>query len=160
VSSGKAAAREERARGIARALSVSADELATLRSIVARAESGIIETGKGKASLVTRRLGVTPPELKMLRRGLAGDVTSRAVVNLIVRQVLRGRSQPGAVSGGRRASTSRMRRSGASRRPRSMWAASTQVFITPYGHAVHLYSDCHLTRGFRLTGERDCRGFG
>ena len=152
--------RRARDEQIARRLGVSVETLLEARNTVSSADQGLLHLPKpSRAAAASRRLGITVTELKMLRRGL-GEPNAPDLDR--VRSLLRGGLSP--------ATKERPHSSGPAQRYQQLGGrlspptgvnrkaqpdAYTILFVTSWGNVVHLYYDCHGTRGFRHVGEPD-----
>lgn len=145
--------RVERAERLAKALGLSPQELTILRRQMSVAESNLIGNSKAeKASIIARRLSITTPELKMLRAALMDPAGAVAVGTRVAASHIVGlASTPTSPV----APEQPPRRFSAPPRLFRDWSADTNAFLTNWGAAVHMYSDCSGMRGFRHADEPD-----
>lgn len=158
-------AKGERRERLAKALGLTVDELRTLRRQIFVAESNLLGIAKSeKVALVARRLSITPIELGAIRATLAdqGSTKSAAarviadhIVHLSAPQGTVRRAAPKPPQPNPGPSVLGTRRAGATRKVFHDWNADTNVFVTIWGNAVHMYADCSGMRGFRHVGEPD-----
>lgn len=142
-------------------------------------------TKADRLSTAARRLGVTGEELRLLRRALAGNadaLTRRERVASLVRTVAGAEvgeppapTRPETPVSARKVITSSAapthsksvapapapptKRKKKQKRSNSSQPAATgtgpMVYVTTWGNVVHLFHDCHSTRGFRGANEPD-----
>lgn len=138
-----------------------------------------------RLSTAARRLGITGDELRLLRRALAGNVdalTPRERVASLVRTVAGievgkppASTKPAKPGHARRVITSSSAPAHSKSAPPTTAppterkkkqkrsnvlqpvakVADGMVYVTTWGNVVHLFHDCHSTRGFRGTNEPD-----
>lgn len=138
-----------------------------------------------RVSTAARRLGITGDELRLLRRALAGNVdalTPRERVASLVRtvagtevtgpppptksakpaparKVITSSSAPAHSKSTAPAAAPSTKRKKTQKRSNVLHPvaklADGMVYVTTWGNVVHLFHDCHSTRGFRGTNEPD-----
>jgi hypothetical protein len=157
--------KSKQAERLATALGLTLAELRALRRQIAVAESNLGGTPKPqRLALVARRLSITPAELQTLRSALAGgsrtgSTAARVLAGHVIglpalKQTLGAAPPKTAARPSTRTSAGGVR---VGRTPKFFrdWNADTNVFVTTWGNAVHMYADCHGTRGFRHAREPD-----
>lgn len=139
--------REQRAQE----LRISLQDLKRLQKLVADAGSALQGLAPWeRAQKAAARLGLTAPELKDLRRAISGDGPVTERVSSSIRTVLRAPARP---------SPPPERGHGANKKPPpgkgrpALKAGDHAVFVTKWGQAAHLYSDCRSIDGFRKAHE-------
>jgi len=154
----------------AKALGVTVDELRSADLNASAASQGLADLGKAeRRELVARRLGISKTELTLVRDALAGKVEpdDRLRVTGLVQLVSERsgwaevdaaersrvkKAKPKAATKSKKAKKAQLPKTVGSKRGPS---GETPVYVTKWGNVVHMYSDCHSTRGFRNQLEAD-----
>ena len=173
---------------IAGLLGVTPGEVEAARVVETKASSGLTGVSKGeRLRFAGRRLGITPEELTLLRKALAGHVSSPQRAAAALRTALRhAPTGSEASTTGKRPSATKPKpgsktspapagRAGppkspskpkpgrtpkrSSGRPAGGATSASPVYVTKWGNVVHLYWDCPNARGFRQRGEPDADVF-
>ena len=151
---------------VAARLGVTAGEARRSDATVVQAASGLEGLMKPeRTAAVARRLRITPVELRLLRRALAGNEDVLAdrerLASLVRSTAAQAPAAPVSEQRDDRSPQVAPEQSSASK------AAKTQkgrkpgrgedqlVYVTTWGNVVHLFHDCHKTRGFRGPQEAD-----
>lgn len=119
-------------------------------------------TAAARRDATARRLGITTPELKLLRLALQGTVPAdRNRAASLIRLIAGGDQLPAPAAPGRFGRPVRPTGSPPAaprgRRPAGPPARKNDLpaYVTTWGNVVHLYWDCLNTRGFRHVTELD-----
>lgn len=148
---------------LASALGLTPEDVTRLRQQVASAESSLTGTKAEKRQLVSRRLSITPAEVKILRTALLDPGSTNEAARLIARHVvslptIQSTFPVRSAKSSIRSSVPTVAKSSQPATPnrfRKDWHADTNVFVTPWGDVVHMYADCFGTRGFRHGSDPD-----
>jgi hypothetical protein len=136
----------------AKRLRISVQDLTRLQKLVADAGSALQGLTPGeRTQRAAARLGLTAPELKDLRRGISGDGPVTERVSSSIRTVLGATAAPSPPPA-RGDGAKKMTPPPGKGRP-VLKAGDYAVFVTKWGQAAHLYSDCRSIDGFRKAHE-------
>lgn len=132
--------KKERQRRAAARLRISPTELTRLRQVLGRQHTGLSRHDATLVRQVARTAPTTPPT-----EPKAGAQPARAKTST-------GRAtSPSSKTKSKKAKRKSSRSTGTSKPP----GKDRTVYVTRWGNAVHLWSDCRNARGFRHQGEED-----